>query len=287
MSQGKIGIEDLGKDLKDKINKTIEVSEDIIEGEYTYTHPNNSQTRHVTDLEKATWNDKADKTDATIEISGLMSSADKNKLNNIESNANNYSHPSTHPANMISIADTSNLFTATDVEGALKEVFQNASNGKSAIATAITGKGVEASENDNFITLANKIGQISAGAKVETGTFVTDKTYPYFKTYHSPPLGFTPKIIFASIYGTNGGFTNSIFQFITTELSKIPEYYDGLTMVWRAHEFPHTLAEMYNGSVVAGTEPNSSSGYFKANLNNFSFYLNMTPGLTVEWIAIG
>ena len=34
-------------------------------------------------------------------ILGLMSGIDKNKLNNIENNANNYSHPSTHPASII------------------------------------------------------------------------------------------------------------------------------------------------------------------------------------------
>lgn len=38
---------------------------------------------------------------ATTSTAGLMSAADKVKLNSIASNANNYTHPSTHPANMI------------------------------------------------------------------------------------------------------------------------------------------------------------------------------------------
>ena len=38
---------------------------------------------------------------ATTSTAGLMSSADKVKLNSIAANANNYTHPSTHPASMI------------------------------------------------------------------------------------------------------------------------------------------------------------------------------------------
>lgn len=38
---------------------------------------------------------------ATTSTAGLMSASDKVKLNSIASNANNYTHPSTHPASMI------------------------------------------------------------------------------------------------------------------------------------------------------------------------------------------
>lgn len=38
---------------------------------------------------------------ATTSTAGLMSAADKVKLNSIAANANNYTHPSTHPATMI------------------------------------------------------------------------------------------------------------------------------------------------------------------------------------------
>lgn len=51
--------------------------------------------------------------------------------------------------------------TAQDIKGAINEVFQSASNGKGLIATAITGKGVDASSNDTFSQLATKIQQIS------------------------------------------------------------------------------------------------------------------------------
>ena len=39
---------------------------------------------------------------ASTSSSGLMSSSDKSKLNGIATGANNYTHPATHPASMIS-----------------------------------------------------------------------------------------------------------------------------------------------------------------------------------------
>ena len=46
---------------------------------------------------------------------------------------------------------------------AINELFQSASDGKSKIADAITGKGVPASATDSYATLANKISSISTG----------------------------------------------------------------------------------------------------------------------------
>lgn len=45
--------------------------------------------------------DKAPKDVATTSKDGLMSTTDKNKLDGIESRANNYTHPSKHPASII------------------------------------------------------------------------------------------------------------------------------------------------------------------------------------------
>ena len=52
-----------------------------------------SSRRFVSDTEKSTWNAKASTSVATTSANGLMSSADKTKLNGIATNANNYSHP--------------------------------------------------------------------------------------------------------------------------------------------------------------------------------------------------
>ncbi|WP_438310787.1 hypothetical protein [Sporosarcina sp. FA9] len=75
-----------------------------------------------------------------------------------------------HNAKNISIIDSTNKFTATDVEGALSELFLFASDGKTAVASAITAKGVAASPSDAFPTLATKIGQIITEPVSATGT---------------------------------------------------------------------------------------------------------------------
>lgn len=69
-------------------------------------------------------------------------------------------------ADNINIKDTNNHFTSTNVEGALDELFQSASNGKQLIATAITGKGVATNPSDNFQTMATNIGNIKTTTNV-------------------------------------------------------------------------------------------------------------------------
>ena len=65
-----------------------------------------------------------------------------------------------HKAKNIAIDNAEGHFTATDVEGALNELFTSVSNGKTLIATAIAGKGISADGSDTFSQLANKIEQI-------------------------------------------------------------------------------------------------------------------------------
>ena len=70
--------------------------------------------RLVTDAEKTKWNNKAEKTTATTSADGLMSKADKSKLDGVAAGANNYQHPASHPASMIT-QDASHRFV-TDSE---------------------------------------------------------------------------------------------------------------------------------------------------------------------------
>ena len=66
-----------------------------------YTHPNDPETRHVSDQQILEWNNKAEKTTASTDANGLMSSTDKVKLDGIEEGANKYVHPASHSASMI------------------------------------------------------------------------------------------------------------------------------------------------------------------------------------------
>lgn len=63
----------------------------------------------------------------------------------------------------ISYDNTDSGLTATDVQGAIDEVFQYVSDGKVLIADAITDKGVPTSATDTFATMATNISNIPSG----------------------------------------------------------------------------------------------------------------------------
>ena len=85
-----------------------------------YSHPGShaasmitesTSKRFVSDTEKSTWNGKAETDVATSGADGLMAASDKSKLDGVEANANDYSHPGSHPATMIT-EDSSNRFVS-------------------------------------------------------------------------------------------------------------------------------------------------------------------------------
>lgn len=90
----------------------------IAAGANNYQHPashpatmiqEDASHRFVTDTEKSAWGGKADKTAASASAAGLMSAADKQKLDGVAAGANNYQHPATHPASMVQ-QDTTHQF---------------------------------------------------------------------------------------------------------------------------------------------------------------------------------
>ena len=96
------------------------------------THPatmieQDASHRFVTDTEKTTWNGKASTADDTQSANGLMSAADKKKLDGVAAGANNYQHPATHPASVI-VQDSTHRFV-TDTE-------KTTWNGKASTAVA-------------------------------------------------------------------------------------------------------------------------------------------------------
>lgn len=73
----------------------------------------------------------------------------------------------------IDITDSGGHFTATDVEGALSELFTSVSNGKTDIAASITGKGGTASGDDTFAELADAIDALPSGSGTYQSKTVT------------------------------------------------------------------------------------------------------------------
>jgi len=74
------------------------------------------EVKHITAAERTSWNAKASTAAATSSAAGLMAAVDKSKLDGIAAGANNYVHPASHPASIIT-QDASNRFV-TDAEKA-------------------------------------------------------------------------------------------------------------------------------------------------------------------------
>lgn len=120
------------------------------------------------------------------------------------------------------IGDLTGLSTTEQgsVVGAINELFQSASDGKTAIAAAITGEGVKAAAEDSYSTLATKIGQIRGGwleplvqngDSIEpTGTYATST---YYNTTYGVKIGYVANgdILLSMQGGTTTSYENLHF----------------------------------------------------------------------------
>lgn len=79
-----------------------------------FNNHNGDNTRHISSAERTAWNNKAGTATATQTSNGLMSSADKVKLDGVEKNANKYTHPSSHAASMITQDSTRRFVSDTE-----------------------------------------------------------------------------------------------------------------------------------------------------------------------------
>lgn len=114
-----------------------------------YSHPSShpasiitetSEKRFVTDNEKATWNNKVDKISGKGLSSNDYTTEEKNKLQGIAVNANNYTHPSSHPASFITESTDKQFVTAaqkTEWSNKLNSAYP--SSAKQTVANAIGG----------------------------------------------------------------------------------------------------------------------------------------------------
>lgn len=71
-------------------------------------------SKHITAAERSAWNGKASAAVATASANGLMAAADKAKLDGMAAGANNYTHPSSHPASMITQDATHRFVSDTE-----------------------------------------------------------------------------------------------------------------------------------------------------------------------------
>lgn len=129
--------------------------------------------RLVTDTQIAGWNNKAEKTPATHAADGLMSAADKTKLDGIAAGANNYQHPATHAASMIA-EDATHRF-ATDAEKAkwnLEYTIEKVTTESGFASTYHLKKG----GNKVGVSINIPLDQVLRGSSIKT---VTTANTPY------------------------------------------------------------------------------------------------------------
>ena len=123
------------------------------------THINNSNI-HLTSEERTKWNNKASTSVVTTTSNGLMIASDKSKLDGIATGANNYVHPTSHPASII-VEDSTHRFV-TDTE-------KNVWNSKSDFS-------------GEYKDLTNK-PTVSATTLLASSWESTAKTYSFESTY--------------------------------------------------------------------------------------------------------
>lgn len=129
--------------------------------------------RFVTDTEKTTWNGKASTTVATQSANGLMSAADKKKLDGVATGANNYQHPATHPASVI-VQDSTHRFV-TDTK-------KSSWNNKAArdVATQIS-KGLMSALDKEKLDCISAQCLISTSTTTVSGTLDLSSNVSYTK----------------------------------------------------------------------------------------------------------
>lgn len=97
---------------------------------------------------------------ATTSAAGFMSAADKGKLDGVAENANNYTHPASHPASIIT-QDAENRFV-TDAE-------KTAWNGKEASGTAEAAMTAHTGTTDPHAQYLPKAGGTASGLTLNDG----------------------------------------------------------------------------------------------------------------------
>lgn len=164
--------------------------------------------------------------------------------------------------------DTDDLaegITATTLVGAVNECFQSASDGKTAIANAITGvdESITIPTNPTFAQLAACIAQISTGMQVAIGS-MNVYTIPESITGETP---FQPKIVI--VYNFGSGLSNfNMGLYVSPEVTGVSS---------------QQISDSANG---IGNKLSRRANAFTITENGFSM-VNSGAAINLKWIALG
>jgi hypothetical protein len=155
--------------------------------------------------------------------------------------------------------------TPNNLVAAINQVFQSASDGKTAIANAITGvdDSITIPSNPTFSELASAIGQISTGLQVATGSM---NEYTIQSTIEGTTT-FRPKIVIVYNFGT--GLSNfNMGVYVSPDIT-------GVTT--------HQISDSANG---IGNTLSRRANAFTITDTGFSM-INTGAATDLKWIALG
>ncbi|PRA08888.1 MULTISPECIES: phage tail protein [unclassified Paenibacillus] len=156
-------------------------------------------------------------------------------------------------------------------------LFQSVSDGKTAIAAAITGKGVAASGSDTFPQLATKIGQIATGLRFVEGTGTTTDN---FITQRG--MAFKPKLIFLSVLSAKPHDASSTIYISSFKIySEYGNVGNGLDTMFR---FLYGITAVNGSPLLQNTDPFTI--YNDGFRVPFAVSSTGNTGLTYKYIAI-
>ena len=210
---------------------------------------------------------------ATTAAAGLMSAADKVKLNGIATSANNYSLPSATSSVLGGVKIGSNITTATDgtisiskanVTAALGYTPPTANTTYSAATTAAAGlmSAADKTKLDGIDTNANKYSLPSAtssvlgGVKIGSNISVSNGTISLSKANVTSALGYTPP---------SSTYSHPTFTARSSGLYKITVNNNGhvtATAAVTASDLPsHSHASLEGGAyvVASSTQPSNAN----------------------------
>ena len=203
-----------------------------------------------------------------VDMSGLATKAELSAHNEEKASLTAYGHAKLSSATDSSAEDVAS--TPKAVKAAYdraEQAFTQANDGKTAVANAVTAKGVTASPADTFATLASKIGQISIGKKWASGIarsstnqvryYDTNNNYYDFYGIDVSGFDFTPGVII--VFKTDTNFDTTF-------------YYENIS-----------IGSTHGMIVLHGR----TFGHIPKVINNGSFQMPVQyPNLNYNWIAV-
>jgi hypothetical protein len=192
-------------------------------------------------------------------------------------------------ASTVSIADTGGHFSATNVEGALSELFTNVSNGKSLVSGAITDTDprVQVPTNPTFNELSNAVKQIKTGKQWASGTAIssTDNDYDFATADGRITQNYSIEHVAISGLGFDPSYM--ILRGVGNSTIFLGIYFKEGMVTGGDGQHPVNYFKSANATTTSFINyTNSFSSTYDMDKGNGIFILPVThPGINIEWEA--